>query len=301
MAPAIVIHKKSKISIPLRQKSYRSPAVHAAAFYLGERSQISMSIIDATAHAHPDRPTAAGDSPEKRKPAKPITEARLRANRQNAKKSTGPRTETGKQCSSLNATRHGILSQVIHLPEEGMKAYDEFTRNYLESLSPIGAVEIQLANACADLQFRLHRFAAGEHNLFAIGHDENGSRWNTGHPESHTALTFVETVRRSKDPLATITLYESRLSRRFLQTLRQLREIQAERRAAEQQQLAEMYRIAAQHPETENLNPAELGFVCSVQDWKFFYRRNALLNTPRRGANRINKTIDSRQLKVKVA
>jgi hypothetical protein len=40
------------------------------------------------------------------KPArKPITEARLRANRQNAKSSIGPMTDEGKARSSLNAAR----------------------------------------------------------------------------------------------------------------------------------------------------------------------------------------------------
>jgi hypothetical protein len=139
-------------------------------------------------------------------------------------------------------------------------------------------VEAQLANACADLQFRLHRLAAAEHNLFAIGHNENGDAWNVDNAESHTALAFAETLRRSKDPLALLTLYESRLSRRLLQTLKQLREIQAERRALEQQQLEELYLIATANPElAETLEPVELGFVCSAPDWQRFYRRKQLL------------------------
>jgi hypothetical protein len=155
-------------------------------------------------------------------PRKPVSGARLRANRENAKKKR----------SSLNATRHGVLSQVIHLPEEELKCYGEFTASYVASVQPVGAVETQLANACADLQFRLHRLAAAEHNLFSIGHSENGDEWETGHPESHTAVAFAETVRRSKASLNTLSAYESRLSRRFLQTLKQLCEVQASRRAA---------------------------------------------------------------------
>jgi hypothetical protein len=213
-------------------------------------------------------------------PAKPpASEARLRANRENAQSSSGPRTDEGKKRSSLNATRHGILAQVMHLPEEEMAAFTEFTKEYVASLAPVGAVETQLANACADLQFRLHRLAAAEHNLFAIGHDENGDKWSVDHAESHTALTFAETLRRSKDPLALLTLYESRLSRRFLQTLKQLREIQAERRALEQKQLKEMYDIAEQHPaHAATLEPAWFGFVCSNRDWKLFYKRRRLIS-----------------------
>jgi hypothetical protein len=219
------------------------------------------------------RETASADA------AKPvISEARLHANRENAKSSTGPRTEAGKKRSSLNSTRHSILAQVIHLPEEEMAVFTEFTREYVASLAPVGAVETQLANACADLQFRLHRLAAAEHNLFAIGHNENGDAWDVDNAESHTALAFAETLRRSKDPLALLTLYEGRLSRRLLQTLKQLREIQAERRALEQQQLQELYLIATANPELAGtLDPSELGFVCSAADWRRFYRRKQLL------------------------
>ncbi|MGA8596403.1 MAG: hypothetical protein WB676_16960 [Bryobacteraceae bacterium] len=223
---------------------------------------------------------------------KTASEARLRANRENAKKSKGPTSPEGKKRSSLNATRHGILSQVVHLPEEEMKSYDEFTARYVAGLEPVGEPEIQLANACADLQFRLHRLAAAEHNLFSIGHSENGDEWETGHPESHTALAFAETMRRSKDPLNTLSTYESRLSRRFLQTLKQLRQahrrlvplcafltmVQAERREREAQELEQLFQIACRHPdEIENIEPNQFGFVCSTRDWRLYFKRRAAL------------------------
>jgi hypothetical protein len=208
---------------------------------------------------------------------KPVSDARVRANRENAKKSTGATTPEGKKRSSLNATRHGILSQVIHLPEEEMRSYDGFTARYVASLEPVGAAETELANACSDLQFRLHRLAAAEHNLFSIGHTEHGDEWETGQPESHTALAFAETMRRSKDPLATLSIYEQRLSRRLLQTLKQLREIQAERRQREQEELEELFEIACQYPdEIENIQPNQFGFVCSMGDWTLYLKRRLL-------------------------
>jgi hypothetical protein len=209
---------------------------------------------------------------------RPTSDARLRANRRNAQKSTGPKTAAGKTRSALNATRHGILSQVIHLPEAEMNSYNEFTERYVASLQPVGAVETELANACADLQFRLHRLAAAEHNLFAIGHDEQGERWNTGHPESHAALTMAETLRCSPNPLALLTLYEGRLHRRFLQTLKQLRDIQANRKEQEQRELAEMAQVAAAHPQLAGkIEPTQFGFVCSNRQWQLYRQRQQLL------------------------
>jgi len=47
------------------------------------------------------------------------------ANRQNALKSTGPKTPAGKAAVRLNALRHGLLSEEILLPGEDEEALRE--------------------------------------------------------------------------------------------------------------------------------------------------------------------------------
>lgn len=47
---------------------------------------------------------------------RPISERKLQANRANAQRSTGPRTEAGKAISRRNALKHGILSRALDLP-----------------------------------------------------------------------------------------------------------------------------------------------------------------------------------------
>ena len=178
-----------------------------------------------------------------------------------------------------------------------MDAYNKFTSEYAAALNAFGTVEIQLAHACADIQFRLHRISAAEHNLFALGHEENGDNWNTGESESHAALTFADTLRRSKDPVATITIYEQRLSRRLLQTLNQLRDMQAERRKLEQEQLDEMWAIVSLHPtELDTIEPAQLGFVCSKRDWRNYIKRRVLMSTAQKGSDNFPPRINSREV-----
>jgi hypothetical protein len=46
------------------------------------------------------------------------SDKQMRANRQNARKSTGPKTPEGKAVARLNALKHGLLSQQILLPNE---------------------------------------------------------------------------------------------------------------------------------------------------------------------------------------
>ncbi len=47
---------------------------------------------------------------------RPISERKLLANRANAKRSTGPRTEAGKAAARRNALKHGIRSRSLDLP-----------------------------------------------------------------------------------------------------------------------------------------------------------------------------------------
>ena len=58
------------------------------------------------------------------------------ANRQNALKSTGPKTPDGKAAVRLNALRHGLLSQEILLPGEDEEALRELAEGLRLSCNP---------------------------------------------------------------------------------------------------------------------------------------------------------------------
>src|SRR6266849_6492375 len=50
----------------------------------------------------------------------------LEANRRNARKSTGPRTENGKHASRRNALRHGFTAETVLEPLEDLEDYRTF-------------------------------------------------------------------------------------------------------------------------------------------------------------------------------
>jgi hypothetical protein len=56
---------------------------------------------------------------------KPISEARRRANQNNAKKSTGPKTAQGKAWSRRNGLKHGILSKKLLFQADGTPINEE--------------------------------------------------------------------------------------------------------------------------------------------------------------------------------
>ncbi len=105
-------------------------------------------------------------------------------------KSTGPRTEAGKQKSAMNALRHGLTGRTIVMPSEDMTAYRAFCKELFDSLAPATPVENQLAQTFCDTQWRLNRIRSIEDNMFALGHFESASDIDVEHPEAHAALVF---------------------------------------------------------------------------------------------------------------
>ena len=54
------------------------------------------------------------------------TKRQAAANRQNAMRSTGPRTPQGKQAAKWNALRHGLRPETLVLPDEDPEEFERF-------------------------------------------------------------------------------------------------------------------------------------------------------------------------------
>ena len=67
---------------------------------------------------------------------KPYESARDEVNRANALLSTGPKTEEGKQRSSLNALRHGLTGQTVVMPTEDLLATNSTSNPSPASTNP---------------------------------------------------------------------------------------------------------------------------------------------------------------------
>ncbi len=72
------------------------------------------------------------------------TEAQIKANQENAKKSTGPLTEEGKQRSSMNAMTHGIFSTIPLLPGENLEQFKMLEEGIIKAYQPTDAMECHL-------------------------------------------------------------------------------------------------------------------------------------------------------------
>jgi hypothetical protein len=84
------------------------------------------------------------------------TAAQIKANRQNAKKSTGPKTAEGKAAVSKNAVKHGLFTDSV-VTGETEAEYEAFHGELLAELDPRGVMELLLAERVVSLWWRLRR------------------------------------------------------------------------------------------------------------------------------------------------
>ena len=90
------------------------------------------------------------------------------ANRRNALKSTGPRTEAGKQASRCNAVRHGLTAETVIGALEDAEDYQAFEAAIIADYDAQSAVERELVLRLASLLWRLRRATTMETGLFDI-------------------------------------------------------------------------------------------------------------------------------------
>jgi len=69
------------------------------------------------------------------------TAAQINANRLNALKSTGPRTEAGKSVSRFNALQHGLEARSLVIPGEDPAELEALATEYFERFQPVGPTE----------------------------------------------------------------------------------------------------------------------------------------------------------------
>ena len=77
--------------------------------------------------------------------SKIISQRKIEANRRNAKKSTGPKTEEGKARSAMNSIKYGIYSDKYLIKDESYEEFDNYRRKILKCLNPTNAVLFDMA------------------------------------------------------------------------------------------------------------------------------------------------------------
>jgi len=193
------------------------------------------------------------------------TDKQIHANRANAMKSTGPRTEAGKRASSRNALRHGLTAEHVVLDNEDPADFDALRASVRVEFEPQGPTEAFLVDRLAGLIWRLNRVPGFEAGLItwmahleSEAHDTGGvvfadlyftgdqralpapqARAGPGAQVRHQSRVVgraLEAMLSTTDPLGKLARYEGQLMRELGRTLAEVRTLQAERGAPKQGQ-----------------------------------------------------------------
>ena len=139
-------------------------------------------------------------------------ERQAEANRQNAQKSTGPRTPAGKAVVALNGIKHGLLSRESLIKGESEAELVDFGKRLRAKLAPVGELELLFADRVISTAWRLRRLVAVETMHFNREHSVDFGFKNCG-----------------RETMGVLSRYEMTLERSLYKALHELQRLQAAR------------------------------------------------------------------------
>ena len=217
---------------------------------------------------------AVGSSESPGATPEPTSDARLAANRENAKLSTGPRTSTGKAKSRLNAIKTGLCSHVVVLPHEDAAEYQQYLDRRFKKFLAVGDDETILVQAIVDNEWRLARIAPLEAGVYTLGtrvfKDEFADEDD---PIVRAALIKVKTMQEYRRDLTNLALQERRLRNHIEKDTAKLEELQNRRFTKRKHQIEGCQKLRAREPET--FEPSDIGFDFSTAELQAYLNQSA--------------------------
>lgn len=209
------------------------------------------------------------------------TDAQINANRENAQRSTGPRTEGGKTNSSLNAVRTGLTGRTVLLPGDDVEAYERHIASLEAQYSPATDAERLLVQSIADTEWRIARIPSLETGIYALGRMELAAQFESTDESLRNALIDAKTFLVYQRPLNNLTVQENRLRRQREKDLAQLKQLQEERLAARKQRFEKAVTSYYRHRVQDKVfDFGAIGFEFSENE---FLKEIATWNPVRRG------------------
>jgi hypothetical protein len=95
-----------------------------------------------------------------------VSSNKVRANRKNAKKSTGPKTLSGKEKVSGNALCHGLTAEKHVIIGESIDEFNTFKDSMFEVYEPNGVYEEEIFIKLVELLWRLRRVGVIETGIY---------------------------------------------------------------------------------------------------------------------------------------
>ena len=149
--------------------------------------------------------------------------AQIAANRLNAQKSTGPRSDEGKAASRFNALKHAANAKSLVIPGEAEDALDDLSASYYEHFQPVGPVEALLVEKIVSAdwtQRRMRRLETQVFNALIAQQDES--------EKNPLGAAFLQDC-KGANALTQIFRRHEAAGREWFRATKELRQLQAQR------------------------------------------------------------------------
>jgi hypothetical protein len=164
------------------------------------------------------------------------------ANRANALSSTGPKSETGKSVSRMNACKHGLTAETIIIDGENPEEFNHLHAQLEKEFKPPPGLESDLVERLAVYIWRMRRVPVFEAALLGLGCERAASDKRKYRrltplrdpelkevPFENIAIGLIE----NQAVLQNLSRYEAALLNAYNRTLQQLLVLQDRRARAE--------------------------------------------------------------------
>jgi hypothetical protein len=171
------------------------------------------------------------------------SDKQLHANRANATKSTGPRSQAGKDRSRLNSRKHGLTAKMLIIVGEYADDFDQLRAALLDEHDPRSALECELVERLAGILWRLRRVPLFEAAILDARHsqvlqlrlsnsyrayEETEKDGEEANRQEHLGCALIDDARYS-DALGKLARHETTLMNAFAKTLQMLLLLQDKR------------------------------------------------------------------------
>ena len=176
----------------------------------------------------------------------------LQANRANAIKSTGPRSQAGKVRSRLNSRKHGLTAKMLIIVGENADDFDQLRAELMAEHDPQSVLETELVERLAGILWRLRRVPSfeaaildarhhqvwretgyGSHRLVEREYKEDASEEESDREASvHFGIALM--YGNYSDTLGKLARHETTLMNAFAKTLQMLLLLQDKRSNTEE-------------------------------------------------------------------
>src|SRR5262249_19832089 len=121
------------------------------------------------------------------------SDKQIEANRRNAQKSTGPRTEEGHAAVRFNGLKHGLTAKSWCLPGDDPEELEAYLDSYEADYRPSTQAEAEQVLQIAIASRRLRRFRGVEAALFTDKIEDHKSYIDDYHPEwnNDSKIAFI--------------------------------------------------------------------------------------------------------------